>query len=73
MRTDEVLPIWQSDPLGCVDRRWGEALRWFAGVIAAGGGVTYRLSRPLRRLRDQLWVPDDPIIATARAVCTRSH
>ena len=63
-----VLPIWQSEVLGFVERQWGDAFKRFQIVVAVGGGAKILREPILRRFRGKVFIPDDPIIATARGL-----
>ena len=63
-----VLPIWQSEVLGFVERQWGEAFKRFQIVVAVGGGAKILREPILRRFKGRVFIPDDPIIATARGL-----
>ena len=64
----EVLPIWQSEVLGFVERQWGQAFKRFQAVVAVGGGAKILREALLRRFTGKIFIPDDPIIATARGL-----
>ncbi|WP_376791498.1 hypothetical protein [Thermoflexus sp.] len=62
-----ALPIWEREVLGFIERQWGKAFRRFARVIAVGGGALL-LGPALARRFDRIWIPDDPVMATARGL-----
>jgi len=64
----DILPIWQSEVLGFVERQWGEAFKRFQIVVAVGGGAKILREPILRRFKGKVFIPDDPIIATARGL-----
>ena len=64
----QALPIWQSEVIGFVERTWGDSHRRFAQVVMVGGGAQLLREALLRRFRDRAFIPDDPIIATARGL-----
>jgi len=75
-----ALAIWQSEVLGYIEHHWSNAYRRFGAVIAAGGGSVILRDTLLRRFREKLYLPDDPILSTARGlhkyalmVSARSH
>jgi hypothetical protein len=66
--TASLLPVWQSEVLGFVERSWGTSFRRFGRVIIVGGGAKLLHEPLLMRFRDKAFVPDDPIVATARGL-----
>jgi hypothetical protein len=64
----ETLPVWQSEVTGAIERRWSDAFQRLGVVIGVGGGITLLREAMLRRFKERLYVPDDPIIATARGL-----
>jgi hypothetical protein len=63
-----LLGVWQSEVFGFVEHSWGSAFRRFSVVVTVGGGAELLREPLLRRFRDKVYVPDDPIIATARGL-----
>lgn len=53
---------------GLIERRWGWEFRRFALVIAVGGGVLLLREALLARFGGMAFVPDDPVLATARGL-----
>ena len=68
LQIGEALRVWQSEVLGFIEQRWSAAFRRFHVVIAAGGGSLLLREALLRRFREKLHLPDDPLIATARGL-----
>ena len=64
----DVLPIWQSEVLGFVERQWGNSFKRFHSVVVVGGGALLLREPFLVRFRDKAFIPDDPIISTARGL-----
>ena len=62
------LPIWQSEVVGYVERQWARAYLRFDVIVAVGGGAKILRQALLRRFKDRVFVPDDPIISTARGL-----
>ena len=62
------LPVWQSEVLGFVERHWGNTFRRFSRVVAVGGGTVLLRKALLLRFRSQAFIPDDPVMATARGL-----
>jgi len=62
------LPIWSREVTGLIERRWGREFRRFALVIAVGGGVLLLREALLARFGGKAFVPDDPVLATARGL-----
>jgi hypothetical protein len=67
-----ALPIWQSELLGFLEKRWGSSFRRFTRVVIVGGGARLLREPLLLRFREKTFFPDDPIMATARGLykCT---
>ena len=63
-----ALPVWESDVLGFVEKRWGTSFRRFYALVVVGGGAKLLREPLLRRFKDRAYIPDDPIIATARGL-----
>ena len=68
LRTDEALALWRSEVLGFIERQWSTSFRRFGVVVAAGGGALHLRDALLRRFRDKIHFPNDPILATARGL-----
>ncbi len=51
-----------------VERRWGNAYKRFAAVIVVGGGALLLRNSLVARFNARAWVPDDPVVATARGL-----
>ena len=64
----DTLPVWQSEVMGFVERQWADAFLRLGVVVGVGGGVKLLLELMLTRFKGRLFVPDDPIIATARGL-----
>jgi hypothetical protein len=65
---DGATQVWGSEVVGFIERHWGSTFRRFQAVVAVGGGVVLLREALLRRFRDRMHIPDDPIIATARGL-----
>jgi len=63
-----ALPIWQSELLGFLEKRWGSSFRRFNQVVIVGGGAKLLRDPLLLRFKEKAFIPDDPIIATARGL-----
>ena len=63
-----AVAVWQSEVLGFLERKWGDSFQRFEVVIASGGGSLLLREALLRRFRERLHIPDDPVIATARGL-----
>jgi len=63
-----ALPIWGREVTGLIERRWGREFRRFALVIAVGGGVLLLRDALLASFGGKAFVPDDPVLATARGL-----
>ena len=60
-----ALPIWASEVMGLLERRWGAKHRRFAAVILVGGGVKLLRQQLALRFSGKAYIPDDPVLATA--------
>ena len=60
--------IWQSEVLGFIERTWGSEFRRYRVIVAVGGGTLLLREPLLRRFKEKLFVPDDPVISTARGL-----
>lgn len=63
-----ILPIWQSEVMGFLEKCWGSSFRRFGSVVLAGGGAKILRDPLLLRFKEKAFIPDDPIIATARGL-----
>jgi hypothetical protein len=63
-----ALPIWASEVMGLLERRWGAKHRRFAAVILVGGGVKLLRQQLALRFGGKAYIPDDPVLATARGL-----
>jgi hypothetical protein len=63
-----ALPVWEAEVGGLIERRWGAKHRRFAAIILVGGGVKLLRERLLARFGGRAWVPDEPVLATARGL-----
>jgi hypothetical protein len=65
---ETALPIWRSELLGFLEKRWGGSFRRFSRVVIVGGGARLLSDPLLLRFKEKAFIPDDPIIATARGL-----
>ncbi len=63
-----ALPIWSSEVIGLLERRWGAKHRRFACVVLVGGGVQLLRQPLMARFAGKAFIPDDPVLATARGL-----
>jgi hypothetical protein len=68
-----ALPIWTREVLGFIERQWGRGWRRFARIIAVGGGALLLSNALTERFEGKLYIPDDPILATARGLFKLGH
>jgi hypothetical protein len=68
MTATEAGRLWGTEVLGFIERTWGREFRRFRVIVAVGGGTELLREPLLRRFRDKLHIPDDPIISTARGL-----
>jgi len=66
--TREALPVWAREVLGAIEKKWARVYRKFERVIVVGGGAVLLRDALLSRFGDKAFVPDDPVIATARGL-----
>ncbi len=63
-----ALPVWEREVISFVERRWGNAYKRFAAVIVVGGGALLLRNSLVARFNARAFVPDDPVLATARGL-----
>jgi hypothetical protein len=63
-----ALPIWAREVTGLIERRWGRDVRRFTVVVVVGGGALLLREVLLARFGGKAYVPDDPVLATARGL-----
>jgi len=63
-----ALPVWEREVISFIERRWGNAYKRFAAVIVVGGGALLLRNSLLARFNAKAYVPDDPVLATARGL-----
>jgi len=68
LNTANLLSVWESEVLGFVERARGVSFRRFSRVVITGGGAKLLRKSLLLRFKDKAFVPDEPIIATARGL-----
>jgi hypothetical protein len=63
-------PTWSREVLGLIEQTWETAFRRFAAIVVVGGGAQIPALREslLKRFNGKAFIPDDPIIATARGL-----
>ncbi|CAG0964638.1 hypothetical protein PLCT2_00961 [Planctomycetaceae bacterium] len=61
-----VLPRWQREVMGQIEKHWGKAVQRFAAVFVVGGGTFLIRDALLAKFKDKLVIPDDPILSIAR-------
>jgi len=66
--TAAALPVWEREVISFVERRWGNAYKRFAAVIVVGGGALLLRSSLLARFNAKAYMPDDPVLSTARGL-----
>jgi hypothetical protein len=61
---------WSREVLGVIEQTWESAFRRFAMIVVVGGGATIPAMREAlaKRFNGKAYLPDDPIIATARGL-----
>ena len=66
--TTAVLPVWEREVTGVIERQWGSAWRRFAAVLVMGGGaILLRDTLPLK-FAGKAFVPDNPVQAISRGL-----
>jgi hypothetical protein len=68
LNLSEALPTWEREVLGQIEQSWGKQFRRFATIIAAGGGVGLLRRALSGKFGAKMYIPDEPIIATARGM-----
>ncbi len=63
-----ALPVWEREVLGAIEKKWARVYRKFEKVIIVGGGAVLLQNALLRRFGGKAFVPDNPVIATARGL-----
>jgi hypothetical protein len=63
-----ALPVWGREVVSFLEKRWGQAHRRFAAVVMVGGGALLLQHALLSRFGGKAYVPDDPVLATARGL-----
>ncbi len=66
--TAQALPVWGREVTGFIERRWGSAARRFTAVLVVGGGALLLRDTLLPRFEGRAFVPDDPVLSTARGL-----
>lgn len=64
----EALDIWEREVLGFIERQWGSRWRGLARIVGVGGGMRLLGPRLAEAFEGKLFVPDDPVFATARGL-----
>lgn len=64
----DVLPVWEREVGGEIEKRWGQAYRRFERVIVVGGGAILLAKGMADRFGAKAYVPDQPVLATARGL-----
>lgn len=68
LNVEGAVKVWESEVVGFVEKSWGSNCSRFETIVGVGGGIALLKQALLRRFRDRLFIPDDPIIATARGL-----
>ena len=68
INTSSAIPIWQGEVIGFLERAWGKSARRFRTVVLVGGGALLLREALLRRFKDKAYIPNDPVMATARGL-----
>jgi hypothetical protein len=65
---DGALPVWGSEVVGHIERRWGRAYQRFAAIVVVGGGAILLRDLILAKFNGRSVVPKDPVMAVARGL-----
>jgi len=69
----EALPVWEREVGGEIEKCWGQAYRRFERVIVVGGGAILLSKSVADRFGAKAFVPDQPVLATARGLYKLAH
>jgi len=64
----DALPVWEREVMGAIEKKWARVYRKFEKVIIVGGGAVLLQDALVRRFGGKAFVPDNPVIATARGL-----
>jgi hypothetical protein len=64
----QVIPIWEREVTGEIEKRWGKAWRRFTAVILVGGGAVLLKNSLPYFFNGKGILPDDPILSIARGL-----
>ena len=63
-----VLPIWEREIIGEIEKCWGKSWRRFESIILVGGGVLLLRNSLPSYFEGKAYIPDDPIFSIARGL-----
>ncbi|MBA4383595.1 MAG: hypothetical protein C0410_02560 [Anaerolinea sp.] len=63
-----VLPIWEREIIGEIEKCWGKSWRRFESIILVGGGVLLLHNTLPSYFEGRAYIPDDPIFSIARGL-----
>lgn len=64
----EVLPIWEREVTGVIEKQWGTTWKRFAAVLIMGGGAVLLKDSLPGRFNGRAFMPDEPVQAIARGL-----
>jgi len=63
-----VLPIWELEIIGEIEKCWGKSWHRFESIILVGGGVLLLRNSLPSYFEGKVFIPDDPIFSIARGL-----
>jgi len=68
INTRDALPVWESEIVGFIERKWGKARRGLSLVLAVGGGAILLRNTLIKAFNGMAIVPDDPVMSIAHGL-----
>jgi hypothetical protein len=63
-----VLPVWEREIIGEIEKCWGKSWHRFESIILVGGGVLLLRNTLPSYFEGKAYIPDDPIFSIARGL-----
>lgn len=64
----QILPLWEREIIGEIEKCWGKSWHRFSGVILVGGGAVLLKNTLPYFFNGKAIIPDDPVMAIARGL-----
>ncbi len=64
----QARPIWEREVLSLINRKWEDLFKRFAAIVVVGGGSIIMRDALVKRFGGKCYIPDDPVLATARGL-----